>query len=602
MNRPRPLARRLTGLAAVACVVGVSALLACESAPIATPIATPAPSPAPTATLTPAPTTATPTPDDPTAEFLLDALLTVFGYRQDGTAEVELSIELRNDGDTPAQHSPTVTVECTLNGEAVSGCGGPLDGLVLPDGVGREEAVMLLRAPMGTGLRAVLDDGTVSNTVVVPERIIGVERDVWACFSDRPRRDASYENDFLGGCGGWTSGTVLKWNPDEPVRVWADPSGDTRYVRILEETLNELAPILNIEIEWVETEDEGTLKAYVGVPSERASSIDIDAFCQDTVGCGGPDSFDDDAITSASMSVWLNSPQEAPLTENEIAHATLHEALHALTAMHHRPAANSVMSVNAALRLPALSDSDEALLRLHSHPLVRPGMTMPEVERLIVYADELLDPPPAAASNDGTRLAESAYAALLEAGSAHFDVRGGWPDRGCERTFAGSHAIGRFTRGYPSLVRFDGRPGDVVLVHSEAAGWRGWRRMSGGWAKGSLEQVYQATPWRLAFADPVEMLLNVIAHTDPGDIDITRSQGAVTLDTTLRYAPALEWTNGVTLRVSITLDAETHRISAYDMHWDFDAPESTICTRYEVRATNGEYGVEIPLPSAISGR
>ena len=261
MNRPRPLARRLTGLAAVVCVVGVSALVACDSAPTATPAATPALSPTPTATPTPVPTAATPTPDEPAPTFLLDALLTVFGYRQDRTAEVELSIELRNDGSVPAQvTSPIVTVECVLNGEPVSGCGGPLDGLILPDGVGREEAVMLLRAPMGTELRAALDDGTASNTVVVPERILGVERDTWACFSDRPQRSATHENDFLGGCGGWTSGTVLKWDPDEPVRVWADPTGDARYVRILERTLDDLAPLLNLDVEWVDTEDEATLR------------------------------------------------------------------------------------------------------------------------------------------------------------------------------------------------------------------------------------------------------------------------------------------------------------------------------------------------------
>ncbi len=602
MNRPRPLARGTAALTSFASAIVVVALLAaCESAPTATPAATPTPSPASAATLTLVPATATPTPDEPTPAFLLDALLNVFGYRQDGTAEVELSIELRNDAG-PAHESPIVTVECELNGEPVSGCGGPLDGLFLPDGVGREEAAMRLRAPMGTGLRAVLDDGAASNTEVVPERILGVERDTWACFSDRPQRSATYENDFLGGCGGWTSGEVLKWDPDEPVRVWADPTGDARYVRILEQTLDELAPLLNLDVEWATTEAEATLRAYVGVPSERAASTGLDAFCQDTVGCGGPDSFDDGAITGASMSVWLNGPQEAPLTENEIAHATLHEALHALTAMHHRPAASSVMSVNAALRLPGLSDSDEALLHLHAHPLVQPGMTMPEVERLIVFVDELLDPPPPAAGNDGIRLAESAYAALLDAGSARFDVRGGWPDRGCERTFAGSHAIGRFAGGYPSLVRFDGSPGDVVLAHSQAGGWQGWHRTSGGWKKGSLEQVYEATPWRLAFADPVEMLLNVIAHAEPGSIGVTRgSDETVELGATPRYVPMLEWASGVVLRVGITLDSETHRISAYNMHWDFDAPESTVCTRYEVRATNGEYGVPVELPAAISG-
>lgn len=600
MNRPRSLARGTSALTAFAgAVVMVALLAACESDPTPAATATLAPPPTPTPTLAPAPATVTPTPDEPTPALLLDALLTVFGYRQDGTAEVELSVELRNDGDAPARDSPAVTVECMLNGAPVSGCGGPLDGLVLPTGVGREEAALRLRAPMGAELRAVLDDGTVSNTVVVPERIIGVERDTWECFSDRPRRDASYENDFLGGCGGWTSGTVLKWDPDEPVRAWADPSGDTRYVRILEEVLNELAPLLDLEVEWVQTEAEATLKAYVGVPSTRAESLGLDAFCQDTIGCGAPDSYEDGAITGASMSVWLNGPQEAPLTENAIVHATLHEALHALAAMHHRPAVRSVMSVSAALRLPMLSDSDEALLRLHAHPLVRPGMTMPQVQRLIVFADELLDPPPAT-QDDGIRLAERAYAALLGAGSARFDVRGGWPDRGCEREFAGNHAIGRFARGYPTLVRFDGRPGDVVLFHSDARDWQGWRRTSGEWKKASLERLYEATPWRLAFTDPVEMLLNVIAHASPEEINVTRSAGAVALDATLRYAPPVAWASGVTLRVGITLDAETHRIPAYDMHWDFDAPESSICTRYEVHATNGEYGVPVELPAGLS--
>lgn len=582
-------------------IVMVALLAACDSTPTPTSTATLAQSPTPTATFTPVPATATPTPDEPTPVFLLDALLTVSGYRQDGTAEVELSIELRNDSNVPVQDAPVVTVGCTLNGGPVSGCGGPLDGLVLPDGVGREEAALRLRVPMGTELRAVLDDGTASNTVVVLERIIGVERDVWECFSDRPRREAAYENDFLGGCGGWTSGTVLKWDPEVPVRAWADPSGDARYVRILEEVLNELTPLLGLDVEWVRTEAEATLKAYVGVPSTRAASLGLDAFCQDTVGCGGPESYEDGAITSASMSVWLNGPQEAALTENEIVHATLHEALHALAAMHHRPTVRSVMSANAALRLPMLSDSDEALLRLHAHPLVFPGMAMSEVQRLIVFADELLDPP-LAAQDDGILLAESAYAALLGAGSVRFDVRGGWPDRGCEREFAGSHALGRFVRGYPALVRFDGRPGDVILTHALPSGWTGWRETGSGWKKDSLERVYEATPWRLAFTDPVEMLLNVIAHADPSDIRVTRpSQRDIVLDGTLDNVPPPPWARSATLRVGITLDAETHRIPAYDVHWDFDAPESGICTRYEVRATNGQYGVPVELPAAISG-
>ncbi|MDE2838868.1 MAG: hypothetical protein OXL97_15380 [Chloroflexota bacterium] len=547
--------------------------------------------------------TLVPARDEPASAFVLDALLSVLGYRQDGTAEIELSVELRNDSDTPAQRSPIVTVECTLHSESLAGCGGPLEGLVLPDGVGREEAVTRLRTPMGTELRAVLEDGTASNAVVVPERILGVERHIWECFSDRPRREATYENDFLAGCGGWTSATVLKWDQEEPVRVWADPSGDARYVRVLEETLDGLGPLLGLDFEWVGTEAEATLQAYVGVPSTRAESLGLDAFCQDATGCAAPDAYDEGAIARASMSVWSAGPPGAPLTENEIAHVTLHEALHALAAMHHRPAAGSVMSVNAALRLPALSDSDEALLRLHAHPLVRPGMTMSQVRQLIVFADELLDPPADATSREAAmRIVERAYAALLQAGSARFDVRGSWPDRGCEQSFGGSYALGRFALGYPGVVRFDGDREVIVLVHSEAAGWTGWRQVAGGWKKSTLEQVYEATPWRLAFTDPVEMLLNVITHADPGSINVTQaSEGTVALDATLRYVPPQAWARGVILRVDITLDSETHHISAYDMHWNFDARDSSACSRYNVAASNGEYSVEVPLPAAVSG-
>ena len=77
----------------------------------------------------------------------------------------------------------------------------------------------------------------------------------------------------------------------------------------------------------------------------------------------------------------------------EIKHVTIHELLHALVMMKHRADLFSVMYPGGSFRLARLSDSDEALLRLYAHPLVRHGMTMPEVRQLIVFADELLDPP-----------------------------------------------------------------------------------------------------------------------------------------------------------------------------------------------------------------
>ena len=191
------------------------------------------------------------------------------------------------------------------------------------------------------------------------------------------------------------------------MRVWADPSGDPGYIQILVETLKELSPVLNLDFVWV-AEAQATLKAYVGVPSTRNEDIGFSDYCRDKSGCASWRWQRDDVVTEARMVVWLD-PDDA---RSEIKHVTIHEALHALAAIHHRPSPLSVMSVNSALRLPALSDLDESLLHLHGHPLVRPGMTMPEVKRLIVFADELPDPPPTA-EEDGLQLAKRAYAALV---------------------------------------------------------------------------------------------------------------------------------------------------------------------------------------------
>ena len=111
---------------------------------------------------------------------------------------------LINNGGSLVQEAPAVRVECLLDGEPVDGCGGLFNDFDPPGRSGTVESTLRLRVPMGVELRAVLADGTASNAVVVPERIVGVERDAWECFSDRPRREAAYENDFLGGCGGWT--------------------------------------------------------------------------------------------------------------------------------------------------------------------------------------------------------------------------------------------------------------------------------------------------------------------------------------------------------------------------------------------------------------
>ena len=427
---------------------------------------------------------------------------------------------------------------------------------------------------MGVELRASLPDGAAESVAVaVPERILGVERDTWECFSDRPDWEATVENDFLGGCGGWTSPTVRKWDADEPVRVWADPSGDPLYVSILEETLDELSPVLGLDFERVDTEAQATLKAYVGVPSTLTSTTGFADYCEDRAGCARR-SYRGHVVTDAAMSVWLDTDQRDPdRLRAEIEHVTLHEALHALAAIQHRPSPLSVMSVNSALRLPELSDRDAALLRIHADPLVRPGMTMSDVEQLIVFADETLDPPPPDAEESGAQLAGRAYAALLSAGSARFRVEGGWGgSSGCnDNTFAGSLGIGEFSNGHPDLVVFrqqlPGASSSLFRERGLALLAQTLRRVA---EIGSVSS--DVTDWRKGFTDPVVMLVSVITYADPDAIQVEQSSSTkAELSVTLDDADLdLSWARGLTLDVSVTLDTQTYEISQYEMRWQFD--------------------------------
>ena len=546
-------------------------------------------------------------PAAPPVALALDAAGDVLGYWSDGTANVELALSLRNDGYSPVEDGLALAVNCYRDDDGpIGGCGGVVDGITLPGGFGPAGHVLRVRVPMGVELRASLPDGAAESVaIVVPERILGVERETWECFSDRPDWEATVENDFLGGCGGWTSPTVRKWDADEPVRVWADPSGDPLYVRILEETLDELSPVLGLDFEWVDVDREwqATLKAYVGVPSTFTSAIGFEDYCQDAAGCGGPDRYRRDVVTDATISVWLNTDQRDPdRLRTEIEHVTLHEALHALAAIHHRPSPLSVMSANSALRLPELSDTDAALLRIYADPLVTPGMTMSGVEQLIVFADELLDPPSPDAEESGAQLAGRAYVALVNADSARFRIQGGWGGSfGCnDHTFAGSLEIGRFLRGWPRLAYFDNNFVDLFLVHSESAGWTYWRQTSGGWRESSSVSS-DVTYWRKGFTDPVAMLVSVITYADSDAIEVERSSSTRTeLNVTLDEANlVVNWARGLTLSVSVTLDTQTYEISEYEMRWHFDIGSRNACSVYEVAATDGEYGVEILIPDAI---
>ena len=109
---------------------------------------------------------------------------------------------------------------------------------------------------------------TLKREVYVPERIVGIKREVWDCYVDRTL-DPTLENalgnlDFYG-CSGWKSATrVRKLDSARSVVLWA--TGDDRYIDILRETIDELSPVLNHDVKWTGQETQATFKAYVGIP------------------------------------------------------------------------------------------------------------------------------------------------------------------------------------------------------------------------------------------------------------------------------------------------------------------------------------------------
>ena len=136
-------------------------------------------------------------------------------YWSDGTANVDVTVSLRNEGYAPFEDEQTVTLVCLREEQIVEDCGGEVT-VSLEDGFGPAVAEsFMLRMPMGATLLEAEYGAEEAGgfEVSVPERILGVERDVWECFNDRPGSGADEE-----GCGGWFSETIIRWDQSKPVK------------------------------------------------------------------------------------------------------------------------------------------------------------------------------------------------------------------------------------------------------------------------------------------------------------------------------------------------------------------------------------------------
>ena len=359
---------------------------------VATSTATAIPTPAPVSTPTLVPTstpTATPVP---ARLLVLDVEATVEGYWSDGTAEIDLKLSLRNEGSLAFESIQPISVACTLDDSAIDGCSANAE-LSLPDGFNPVATDLTLRAPMGT-MKLEIDYGANAPLVVhmdVPERILGVDRSIWECFSDRA--ESSNEEGFRG-CYGWYKTTVEKWRSDSTVRVWA--TGNENYIRAFRETLDEqLAPELNLNFEWVDDEQDADFVAILGV-SKSDAQPDRWPNCLDAWGCGGPVDVRNGEVRKADLIIYhLDSHDrflnDYPNLKRVLNGVFIHEALHGLAPTGHAERSKVILSSMHSANY--LTYIDKAILSLNSHPLVEPGMAMSEVEPLIIFRDELLDDP-----------------------------------------------------------------------------------------------------------------------------------------------------------------------------------------------------------------
>ena len=548
----------------------------------------------------------------PVVRLALDVESTVVGYWSDGTADVEVTTTLRNDGTLRLDRAQGITATCIAEGDERRACREEAS-LSLQDGFTPSSESFSLRLPMGMTVMTFDYGGAESLTfdVEVPERILGVDRDVWECYADRPPGGVEIDGGVYSGCAGlgppFGAPTVQKWLNDIPVKVWA--TGDATHIATLESVLMELAPILNLEFEWVGSEEEADFKAFVGVSRSDAPTLGIDlddrlvhawGFASANVNGG--------EATSGYMVIWDIGRTPIDMFRS----ITIHEALHALVPMGHSSYPASIIA-GSGIRL--MSPWDAELIRLNSHPLVRPGMSMDEVRKLVVLTDELMDYSQVESDRtpaDSLELTWRAYVALMEAGSASFRLSGGWVDRACNFTFGVRRgpielSIGKFSvfKDNPALSYLDMHTSQFYIIYSQThQEWTHWELSpQGTWERVNGETIWDASSWWVWNGKLHRAVRSVLMDGSSEDISVDEtSDGKLRLQVTLDESYVNMWdrTGKDSLDLTLILDRETYTIVGYtwEMHKNPGANPG-VCLIYKETATDGRLGVEIEVPEVI---
>ena len=573
-----------------------------------TPSTLPGASPEPTITpnATPVPTqTVEPKPDELPP---IEAATTVEGYWADGTAKVRLQMTLPNDAELPPKNNQPISVSCTQGGEPIESC--DTNTATSPATGGVSAATELtLRMPMGLASVSIDYGGEAPYelSVEVPERILGVDRDTWACYSDRATSNNA-EGSY--GCYGWNRPTVEKWRSGSTVRVWA--TGNDNYIRAFKETLDEqLASVLNLTFEWVEDEWDADYVAILGVP-ESDERPDRWASCPHAWGCGGAIDVRNGEVRKADLIVYhLESHDrfldDYPKLKRVLNGIFIHEALHGLAPTGHAERSSVVLSVMRSAGY--LTSIDKAILSLNSHRLIEPGMTMSQVEPLIVFRDELLDPPqePEPSTYD---LLDRTLATLQKVDTVRMKIKGGWSGGRCDsrfgkRQWATFEIAGFDAPDDPRLAYLQDGGDKFFIFYSDKAaaalgdGWQHWQESRSGWKLISREELWDSTAWWVRNSKLHHTISELLWYYDEDAVELVNwSNGEMTLSAqynpseTSPYGLKDEW-----LTLNMVIDEDSYEVKRFE--WIHHNREWDYCHTYTEEGIDLEYGVDIEIPNAI---
>ena len=536
--------------------------------------------------------------------FAADATLN--GYYSDGEASANVTVSLRNDGAEPIPGEYSIAVSCHSEGETISGCGG-IVVLNLLDGYGPVEGIADIRVPHGEiELRVegpeVAGTGKVLATSVnlpVPQRIVGVGRDTWKCFSD-----VSASLDFpRGNCSGRSSDVVQKWSQDRPVTVWIN--GLSAYSESFQDMLQELAPKLNFDYQLVAEERRADIAAYVGISDENVRTLGF-TNCDGFWGCTSYQTNEENEIISAEIVIFeieTTKLRKLRLINETIESAMLHGLLQTLVPLGYRDVPDSIMSIDTGLRFPEMTESDEEIIRILTHPLVQTGHQTSDIEAMIVFADEILDPaePPAETNLD---IIERARLKLHDDESALYNMSGEWSGGTCIDRFGPSQVtISKFAAHRGLFYRLtDASEGIYAFWRSEDGRAEYWERTARTWRRFTAldeQELVDDTSWAPQYSDPLVLLVSTLYFGSETLVEDARTEESVDFRVSLpRAYAAPEWTDDASLSATFTIDLETYEVTRFAMTWEFDV-RGLACDEYSVNANLIEYGSSLVIPSEI---